>query len=124
MHSILKYVLAAIMLLYIFFIFKAVKRRNMKMSYLVFWIITGIGLICALFIPNLVESVSSFIGIQTPVNMLFMFAIFVILYIIYNFMILITKLEKRNTLLIQEISLLKKRVEDLEKKWKEYSKDG
>ena len=116
MQAILKYVLAEIMLLYIFFIFKAVKRRNMKMSYLVFWSITGIGLLCALFIPDLVESVSNFIGIQTPVNMLFMFAIFVILYIIYNFMILISKLEKRNTLLIQEISLLKKRVEDIEKK--------
>ena len=49
MQTPLKIALIAIVLLYIFFILKAVKRKNMRIGYLIFWTITGILLIIALF---------------------------------------------------------------------------
>ena len=48
--------------------------------------------------------------------MIFSIAIFIILYLIFNLTILISKEQNRNTLLIQEISILKKRINELEKK--------
>ena len=45
MQTPLKIALIAIVLLYIFFILKAVKRKNMRIGYLIFWTITGILLI-------------------------------------------------------------------------------
>ncbi len=114
----LKIALIVILLIYLFCIAKSVKRKSMRIGYLIFWIIIGIVLIIALLIPNLVETCSSFLGFEMPINMIFSIAIFIILYLIYNLTILISKEENKNTLLIQEISILKKRVEELEKSCK------
>ena len=115
MHSTLKIALIIIVLIYIFCIMKAVKRKNMRISYLVFWSITGVILIIALLIPNLVENISNLLGFEMPINMIFSGAIFVIFYLIFDLTILISKEHNKNVLLIQEISMLKKRVEELEK---------
>ena len=112
----LKIVLIIIVLIYILFILKAVKRKNMRIGYLAFWSITGGILIIALLIPNLVENISNLLGFGIPINMIFSIAIFIILYLIFNLTILISKEQKKNTLLIQEISILKKRIDELEKK--------
>ena len=114
----LKIALVLIVLLYIFFILKAVKRKDMRINYLVFWSIIGVILIVALLIPNLVENVSKAIGFEIPLNMIFSAAIFVILYLIYDLTTLISKEQKKNVMLIQEISLLKDRIEKLEKEEK------
>ena len=116
MQTNLKIVLIIIVLIYIFFILKAVKRKNMRIGYLAFWSITGGILIIALLIPNLVENISNLLGFGIPINMIFSIAIFIILYLIFNLTILISKEQKKNTLLIQEISILKKRIDELEKK--------
>ena len=112
----LKMALILIVLIYIFSIMKSVKRKNMRIGYLIFWSITGIILIISLIIPNLVENISNLLGFAMPINMIFSAAIFVILYLIFNLTILISKEQNKSVLLIQEISMLKKRVEELEKK--------
>ena len=121
MHSSLKIALIIILLIYIFCIMKAVKRKNMRIGYLIFWSITGIILIISLLIPNLVENISNLLGFEMPINMIFSAAIFVILYLIFNLTILISKEQNKSVLLIQEISMLKKRVEELEKKEEKYN---
>ena len=50
------------------------------------------------------------------INMIFSGAVFVILYLIFSLTTKISKQQDRNVLLIQEISMLKKRVEELENK--------
>lgn len=108
--------LIIIMLMYLFFIAKSVKRKNMRIGYLIFWAIMGLMLIIALIVPNFVENISRIIGFGVPINMIFCVAIFIILYLIFNLMTLISREEKKNTLLIQEISILKQRVKNLENK--------
>lgn len=108
--------LIIIMLMYLFFIAKSVKRKNMRIGYLIFWAIIGLMLIIALIVPNFVENISRIIGFGVPINMIFCVAIFIILYLIFNLMTLISREEKKNTLLIQEISILKQRVKNLENK--------
>lgn len=115
MQTSLKIALIAIVLIYIFCILKAVKRKNMRIGYLIFWSITGVLLIIALCIPNLVENISRLVGFEMPINMIFSGAIFVILYLIFNLTTLISREQNKNVLLIQEISMLKARVEELEK---------
>lgn len=115
MQNSLKIALVVILLIYIFIILKAVKKKNMRINYLIFWSITGILLIIALLVPNFVDNVSKFLGFELPINMIFSFAIFIILYLIFDLTKLITKEQNKNITLIQEISILKKRVEELEK---------
>lgn len=116
MQVTLKIALIIILLIYLFCISKSVKRKNMRISYLIFWSIIGIILVIALIAPNFVENVSNFLGFGLPINMIFSFAIFIILYLIFDLMKLVTKQENKNTLLIQEISILKRKIEELERK--------
>lgn len=116
MQNSLKIALIVILLIYLFFILKSVKRKNMRIGYLIFWSVTGIILIIALLISNLVETVSNYLGFEMPINMIFSVAIFIILYLIYDLTTMLSKEQNKNVMLIQEISILKKRVEDLEKK--------
>lgn len=115
MQNSLKIALVVILLIYLFIILKSVKKKNMRINYLIFWSITGILLIIALLVPNFVDNVSKFLGFELPINMIFSFAIFIILYLIFDLTKLITKEQNKNITLIQEISMLKKRVEELEK---------
>ena len=103
MHNSLKIALIVILLMYIFIILKSVKKKNMRINYLIFWCITGIILIIALLVPNFVDNVSKFLGFELPINMIFSFAIFIVLYLIFDLTKLITKEQNKNITLIQEI---------------------
>lgn len=83
---------------------------------MIFWAFLGIAMIIALTIPNFVESISKLIGFELPINMLFSGAILVILYLIYDVEKQITIEQNKNTMIIQEMSIMKKRIEELEKK--------
>lgn len=111
----LNLVLIVITLIYIFLILKSIKKKKLQMSFSVFWLITGILLIIALLIPNLVENISKALGFEVPANMVFCLTIFVSFYLIFNLTVALSKENKKNTLLVQEVSMLKKRVEELEK---------
>lgn len=115
MQTTLRIVLVIVMFIYLFLIARAVKRKNMRINYLILWIIIGIFLIVALIFPNFIDKISGVIGFEVPINMIFSIAIFVVLYFIHDLMKLFSKEEKKNVLLTQEISLLKSRVEKLEK---------
>lgn len=116
MQTSLRIALILILLIYLFCISKSVKRKNMRISYLIFWSITGMVLIIALLAPNFVDYISNFLGFGLPINMIFSCAIFIILYLTFDLTKQITKEQAKNVLLIQEISILKKRVEELENK--------
>ena len=118
MNISLHWVLIAITLIYIFLIINSIRKKKLQMSFSIFWIITGIALIIALIIPNLVENISHLLGFEVPANMVFCITIFVAFYLIFRLMVLLSKENNKNTKLIQEISMLKKRVEDLENKSK------
>ena len=116
MQQNLKIVLIIIVIMYIFFILKAVKRKNMRINYLIFWSITGVALIIFLLAPNFVENISNLLGFGLPINMIFSMAIFIILYLIFDLTKQISKEQNKNINLTQEISILKQRIEKLENK--------
>lgn len=118
MSASLKIALIIIIFVYWFFIIKSVKNKSMRINYLIFWLILGILMIIALAIPNFVEKISNFIGFELPINMIFSSAILVIMYLVYDISKQISKEQCNNTTLIQEISILKKRIDELEKKEK------
>lgn len=112
----LKIVLLLAVLIYIFFILAAVKKKKMRINYLIIWMIIGLALVIALLLPNFIEILSKLTGFELVINMIFSGAIFVILYLIFDLTKLMTQEQNKNVALIQEISILKKRVEDLEKR--------
>lgn len=116
MTSNLKWALIFITLIYLFLIFKKIKDKKLQLSFSTFWIISGILLIIAIITPNLIEWLTHILGFEIPANMLFCITIFTAFYLIFNLMVKLSKEAQKNILLVQEISLLKDRVEKLEKK--------
>lgn len=112
----LRLALIAITLIYILLILRSIRRKKMNVSFSIFWIIAGIILIIFAIVPNMVEAISKMIGFEAPSNMLFVLTIFIAFYLIFNLTTIISQENKKNILLIQEVSLLKKKVEELEKK--------
>lgn len=112
----LKIALIAITVIYILLILRSIRRKKMNVSFSIFWIITGIILIIFAIVPNLVETISKVLGFEAPSNMLFVVTIFMAFYLIFNLTTIVSQENKKNILLIQEVSLLKKKVEELEEK--------
>lgn len=122
MNISLNLVLVVITLVYLFLIIKSIRNKKLQVSFAIFWIITGVLLIIALLIPNLVENISKMLGFEVPANMIFCITIFVSFYLIFNLTVSLSKENKKNTLLVQELSILKKRVDKLEEKESENNK--
>ena len=59
---------------------------------------------------------SKMLGFEAPSNMLFVLTIFIAFYLIFNLTTIISQENKKNVLLVQKVSLLKKKVKELEEK--------
>lgn len=112
----LKMALIVITLIYLCLILKKIKDKKLQLSFSTFWIVSAILLILAIITPNLVESLTKLLGFEIPANMLFCITIFVAFYLIFNLTVKLSKEYQKNILLVQEISLLKNRVKNLEEK--------
>lgn len=112
----LKIALIVITMIYLYLIISSVNKRKMQSSMSIFWIVTGFLLIVAIAIPNLIESISSLLGFEKASNMIFCLTIFIAFYLIFNLTMLLAKQTNRNTSLIQEVSILKKKIAKMEEK--------
>ncbi len=110
----LRIALIIISIIYILLIVKEIRKKKIQVSFSTFWMISIILLIIAVAIPNLVENFTYALGFETPSNMLFCITIFMAFYLIFNLTMKLSKVYDNNVSLVQEISLLKKRVEELE----------
>ena len=119
----LKIALIIMTLIYVGLMLKKIREKKMQLSFAIFWIISGALLILSIIIPNFIEYLTKLLGFEVPSNMLFCITIFTAFYLIFNLTIKLSKEYQNNVLLIQEISLLKKRVEKLEKKDKDIEEE-
>lgn len=110
----LRIALIILTLLYIFIILRAIKHRKIQISFSIFWIFTGLILIIALAIPNAIGTISNLLGFKLTTNMIFCVTIFIAFYLIFNLHILLSNEKKKNTIIIQELSILKNKVKNLE----------
>mgnify|MGYP005805956639 FL=1 len=115
MTTTLRIVLIGIAIIYLWLIIIAVRKRKMQASIATFWILTGILLIIAVVIPNFIETISNILGFEQTSNMVFCLTIFMAFCALLYLTMLVSKQSKKCITLIQEISILKKKVEELEK---------
>lgn len=111
----LRIALIIITLIYLLFILRAIKRKKLQISLSIFWILTGVILMISIAIPNFIDKISRWLGFELTTNMIFCITIFIAFYLIFNLMILISDLKRKNVKLIQEISILKNRVDKIER---------
>ena len=88
------------------------RKDKITVKYSLIWIFASIGMIIISFLPNFMLQLANLFGFELLSNMVLCMFIGVLLLITLALTVMVTGLKKRTTLLIQEISLLKKELED------------
>lgn len=100
-----------IAIIFFLLILLLIVKDKLKIKYSILWIFFSIAIIIISFNISLVEKLSDLLNIYYAPAMIFLFAIaFLILYILHLSM-MVTKQERSIVNIIQEVSLLKEKVE-------------
>lgn len=107
-------ILASLLLIYT--IYRLVHRKKMREQYAILWFFTGAIFVVFSIFRGLLDSISKFMGIYYPPATLTLIIIFLGVLLAIHFSIVISKLTGDNEKLIQEIALLKHKIEKIETK--------
>jgi hypothetical protein len=101
-------ILIVVSLLTTYYILKRIRQSKLQIEYAIFWIIfSGVLIVFSLF-PWLVSMFTRLIGMQLPVNFIFMLFIFVLMVKLFLMTIELSTLENKVKDLTQEIALAEK----------------
>ena len=116
MNLTLRIFLIILLLTQLLLIVHHVKYKKISMKYASMWLVVIFCLIIVCIFPSLVIILSQYLGFEAPSNMVFLIGFFVLSYISFILSISISLQNIRIKNLIQEISILKKEIENKERK--------
>lgn len=93
------------------YMLRKIRQSKVKIEYSIFWIVFSCLLILFSVFPSIPLFFTRLLGIQTPVNFIYLFIIFILLIKLFYNSLLLSKLEEKITVLSQRIAvdeLLKK----------------
>lgn len=96
-------------------ILELVRRKYLRERYSLIWIATGCLFLLLSIRLDILNKMSDLLGFSIPSNALFFFGILFLILIALGLSVITSRLTEKNKVLTQEVVLLKKRVEDLEK---------
>ncbi|MBN1352376.1 DUF2304 domain-containing protein [candidate division KSB1 bacterium] len=99
------------------FVINFIRRKNLKEEYALFWVITGFLLLLAPIFSDAIEGLAHFVGIYYEPALVFVIAILGLLLIMFHYSVVISKLAEQNKSLTQNLALLEKKVNDIEKNY-------
>lgn len=101
----LRIILVVISMLSMLNILKRVRKSKLQIEYSIFWIVFSILLILVAVFPQPMFVLAQILGIQSPVNMVFLFVIFILLIKLFNMTIEVSQLQYKQQELVQKIAL-------------------
>lgn len=108
----LRVILISISIMTMVYMLRKIKQSKLQIEYSIFWIFFSFILIVISIFPQIVYWMTNLIGIQSPVNLVFLVIIFIL--IMKNFMMTLEISENQNKIreLTQYIALEKKENND------------
>lgn len=105
MSGVLRALLICISVITLIIMMKRIRRSKLQIEYAIFWVIfLGILIVLAVF-PQIVYFLANLIGIQSPVNMVFLVIIFILMLKCFFLTIEVSQLEYKTQELVQKIAL-------------------
>ena len=112
MTPVVRIILIVVSILSTWYILKKIRQSKLQIEYAIFWIIfSGVLVIISLF-PWLVSLFTRLLGMQLPVNFVFMVFIFILLVKLFMMTIELSTLENKVKDLTQELALEEKERRD------------
>ena len=90
-------------------ILNMVKKRSLELKYVLWWILCDIVLLIFDIFPELINRLSRFLGIYSPVNMIFFLGFIFSLIIIFSLTVALSRLTARVRQLAQQVALEKEK---------------
>lgn len=100
----------------IVFVFRMVRRRQIKVKYLLLWLIVALVAAMLAAFPDVFDQLSQLAGIAYPPTLLFLLAISFLFFVVIQFSWELSRLEDRSRRLAEELALLRLAVESLDRK--------
>ncbi|NBJ96801.1 DUF2304 domain-containing protein [bacterium 1xD8-48] len=112
----LRVTLSIAVICYFIIILYYLKKRMLELKYTLIWLAAGVVMGIMLIFPDLLEWFRSLLGIESNMNALYMLCFAFIIMILMTLTSIVSRQMLKIRVLIQEISMLEKRVRDLENK--------
>ena len=115
MSSNLHAISLVISILVIILILSIVKKRKISVKYSLTWLFSFFLLLLFTIFPGFLTWTTNILGIQVSSNMIFMFLIIVLIAVSISLTMIVSSQDKKITLLIQEVSILKAEIKKQDK---------
>ena len=107
--------LVILFVLVLLWLFRQVKKKKLDLRYTLSWLLLGIVLLLFALFPGLLMALSRFLGIYSPVNMIFFLGFCFSLLIIYTLTEAVSRQSDEIRKLTQALALLKDKIREEEK---------
>ena len=94
-------------LIYIIAIFTFLKKKKINLKYSLLWFLSAVVLLTMDIFPGVVTALSHLLGIESPVNAVFLIFIFLMLLILISLTSIVSTQHEQIKTLIQEIAIFK-----------------
>ncbi len=88
------------------------RKRKLSTKYAIVWFLAIIVMLFTVLLPDVMKYIANLIGFELLSNMLLCIFIVILLFITLALTIVVSSNKRRITLLIEEVSILKKELED------------
>lgn len=112
MSSAIRILLILISFLSTYFMLKKIRQSKLQIEYAIFWIIFAILIILLAIFPQVAYWGARLLGIISPINMIFLFVIFILLVKVFLMTIELSSLENKVQELVQKMALDEKNRKD------------
>lgn len=96
------------------FVINQVRRRRIKEQYALLWIAMAVLFVLVPLFIDVVNVVSFALGILYPPAFIFMIGLICVILLLFQFSASISEISEQGKVLVQDVALLTKRVEDME----------
>lgn len=98
------------------YILNLIKNNKLDLKYSLSWLIVGIFVIILALLPKAIDTISGFLGIADPMNMIFFVGFIFVLIIVLSLTVALSIVSNSVKRLNQKIGMLDKKIRELEDK--------
>lgn len=104
-------------------VLEMLRRRRLRERHAGWWIIAGAIAIVVSIFPQVLATVSAALGFEVPINLIFFMSLFTLFLVALQHSAELTRVEERNRILAERLTLLELQVESLGSRDNSQTKD-
>lgn len=101
----LRLILFAASLLTVVFVLKEIRKSQMQIKDSIWWIFMSAVILILSIFPQIAIGAAKFLGVESPANLVYLVIIFILILIVFNLSIKISKLNYKFSILVEELAI-------------------